>query len=598
MQHICHSHNYWRNREFLYEGSGSMLKTRTIKQQLFITLLSGTAIFWASAATAQSSSGVDIPGSADVGQTETAIPTPDFGQVTTPQINIPEVRVDGAPDGAESITFVLNSINLEGVTAYDVAELQQIWADRLGTTIALTDVYAIAQQITRKYRGDGFIITQAIVPQQTIDGGNVTIRVVEGYIDNVSLQDAGEGFDAQRILQLAGNLTEQNPLTAEGLERWLLLVNDIAGLEARSIISPSQTAVGGADLLIIPTFDPYNVSVNVDNYGSRFLGPTQVSVAGQLNNFFGAAERIEMQFVTDPDDDERMFTSLRYSMPVNSYGTVFGTDFSYSDTDPGFELAQFDVRGYSKVFGLDLTHPIIRSRTQNLFSTLRFDYRDLISTNVVDDFKTQDTISALRLGMDYSVFDTIWRPAVTEASFTLSQGIDAFNASQIDDATTTRTGGDPQFTKLQANLSRLQTLNSEFSVLTSLTGQWANNPLLSSEEFGVGGRAFGRGYDASELVGDDGFGASLELRWNPNDENTIIEDYEVFGFYDFGQVWNQETDNDVIEDRSLASVGLGLRTDFTENVNGEFIFAYPLTKEVDAYDSADSKFLFSIGANF
>jgi len=543
-------------------------------------------------------SAVDIPGSADIGQTERAVPAPDFGTVRTPEINIPEVRVDGAPDGADGIRFTLNSINLEGVTAYDVVELQQIWADSLGQTIALTDIYAIAQQITRKYRADGYIITQAVIPQQTIEGGNVTIRVVEGFIDSVSLQGADESFSSERVLQLADNLTDENPLTAGALERWLLLVNDIPGLDARSIISPSQTTIGGADLVIIPEIDPYNFSFNLDNFGSRFLGPLQASVAAQFNNFFGAAESFETQFVTDPDDGERMYTSVRFELPVNRHGTILGADIVYSDTNPGFELGLFDVRGYSKTYGLDFTHPIIRSRTENLFTSIRFDYRDLTSKNIVDAFKTKDEIAAVRLGLDYSAFDSFWRPAVSEVSFEISQGVDVFNASQKNDTNLTRFGGDPEFTKANLNISRLQTIMPEWSVFTALTGQLSNNPLLSSEEFGVGGRSFGRGYDASEIVGDDGFGASVEVRWNPDDSTALFEDYEIYGFYDFGKIWNQETDVDALENRSIASVGLGTRIDFTDKINGELVFAYPLTKEVSVYDSADSKLLFSLGANF
>jgi len=547
---------------------------------------------------ARAQSAVDIPGSADVGQTERAIPRPDFGGVATPEINIPEVTVEGAPSGAENIRFTLNSINLEGVTAYPVAELQQLWGDKIGTRVSLTDVYAIAQQITRKYRGDGFLITQAIIPQQTIDGGNVSIRVVEGFIDNVRLQGAPDTFASERILQLAENLTKMSPLTAGTLERWLLLVNDIPGLEARSIISPSQTTVGGADLVIIPTIDPYSVNLTIDNYGSRFLGPLQGSFAGQLNNFFGAAETIETQFVTDLDDDERFYGYGRFFMPINSYGTVFGLDYTYSDTNPGFELDIFRVRGFSKLYGIDLTHPIIRSRTQNLFTNLRFDYRELTSKNIVDTFKTKDNIAALRWGMDYSAFDNVWRPAINELSFTLSQGLDVFDASDKGDANLTRQNGDPRFTKLNLGASRLQTLDSQWSVFTALTGQISNDPLLSSEEFGVGGRSFGRGYDSSELVGDDAIGATLEVRWSPDYETSFADDYEVYGFYDFGKVWNQETEIEGIEKRSLASVGLGMRADFNETINGEVIFAYPLTKEVDVYDSADSKILFSLGANF
>ena len=539
-----------------------------------------------------------IPDSASVGRSDDSVPTAQFNRMDTPQINIPEVRNDNAPSGSENIKFTLNSINLDGVTAYNVAQLQQIWANKLGQTVSLDDIYVFAQQITRQYRSDGYIITQAIIPQQTIDDGNVNIRVVEGYIDNVRIEGDQTEFVTGHVLQIANNITKDKPLTAANLERWLLLVNDIPGMSARSIISPSDTAIGGADLVIIPIIDPYSFNFNLDNYGTRFLGPLQASISAQFNNLFNAAETIQAQFVTDPDDGERIYAFTRLSLPVNSNGTNFGMDYTYSDTNPGFELEIFDVEGYSSLIGFDLTHPFIRTRTQNLFGSLRFDYRDLTSKNNVDAFKTKDKIAAFRAGLDYSIFDNIWRPAVNEASFTLSQGVDLFDANQNGDVNMTRADGDPQFTKFEASLSRLQNLYPEFSLFTALTGQVSNNPLLSPEEFGAGGRAFGRGYSASEIVGDDGFGATAEVRWKPENTSLDINGYELFAFYDFGKVWNQETDINNLEKQSIASVGVGARIDFTDVISGEILLAEPLTKDVSIYDNKNTKLLFSVGAYF
>lgn len=562
------------------------------------TLLLTTTVFLSTMLTTGAKAQLDIPSSAQVGQSDSSVERPNFDTVTSPQINVPEVRIDNAPDGAENIMLTLNGINLEGVSAYSVAELQQIWADDLGQTISLNDVYGIAQQITRKYRNDGYIITQAIIPQQTIDDGYVTIKVVEGFIDDVILQDADDTIANQRVLNLANNLTQQRPLTASALERWLLIVNDIPGMSARSIISPSETTVGGANLTIIPSIKPFNASMNIDNYGSRYLGPLQASVAGQANNLLGLAETIQLQYVTDPDDDERAYGFLRYAMPINNYGTKIGFDYSHSDTVPGFKLDAFDVNGRSDVFGVDLSHPITRSRTQNLTGSLRFDYRSLRSKNIIDTFTTQDRIASIRAGLDYNVFDNFWKPAVNQASLILSQGIKLFNVSENGDANMTRANGDPQYTKIEAELSRLQTLSQDFSILTSIKGQLSNNPLLSSEEMGFGGRGYGRGYDSSEIVGDDGFGASIELRWNPNHQISYIKDYEIFGFYDFGKVWNQETDVDSLETQSLASTGIGVRTDFTDTIKAEFIYAQPLTKDVDVYENTHGRFKFSLGASF
>ena len=47
--------------------------------------------------------------------------------------------------------------------------------------------------------------------------------------------------------------------------------------------------------------------------------------------------------------------------------------------------------------------------------------------------------------------------------------------------------------------------------MAALSGQWASGPLYSSEEFGYGGKNFGRAYDQSELTGDHGVAASVEV---------------------------------------------------------------------------------------
>lgn len=540
---------------------------------------------------------LDIPGSADVGRADSSIPSPEFGDVSSPTINIPEVRVDNAPTGADNIYLTLNDIEFSGVTAYSKAELEAVYAQYLGQRISLTQVYGIAQSITRKYRGDGYIITQAVIPQQEIDNGIVTIEVVEGYIDQVVVQSDSASAATNRIQALGGQLTQARPLRSEDLERWLLLINDLPGYSARSIISPSQSALGGADITIIPERDPYELSLSVDNYGSRFLGPRQYSAAAQFNDYLGLAEKIEAQFVT-AGGDELLFGYSLFELPLNNVGTTLGFDITHSDTEPGFTLEQFQVEGRSTLLGIEATHPFLRSRTQNLFGSLRFDHRTLTSENVVDSVDRDDTISALRISADYNVFDNIWKPAVNEASITVSQGLDIFGASEAGDASLTRGNGEPEFTKAEIELSRLQTITPQVNFLAGLRGQVVSDPLLSSEEFGVGGRSSGRGYDPSEIVGDHGLAGTTELQWNNPVSQNVLDDYQVFGFYDIGKVWNKEEVTSATKKASLASTGFGVRADFNDTVSGELMAAFPLTRNVQTEGDTDARVFFSLTAGF
>ena len=68
------------------------------------------------------------------------------------------------------------------------------------------------------------------------------------------------------------------------------------------------------------------------------------------------------------------------------------------------------------------------------------------------------------------------------------------NATELgEEENLSRNDGRSDFTKATLWLSRIQGIGSNFGLQASLFGQWSAQPLLSSEEFAVGGTSFGRG---------------------------------------------------------------------------------------------------------
>lgn len=53
----------------------------------------------------------NLPGSADPSRVENQIQEPQFSDDIQPDIRIPELRIEGAPDGADQIKFTLKSID-------------------------------------------------------------------------------------------------------------------------------------------------------------------------------------------------------------------------------------------------------------------------------------------------------------------------------------------------------------------------------------------------------------------------------------------------------------------------------------------------------
>ena len=193
---------------------------------------------------------------------------------------------------------------------------------------------------------------------------------------------------------------------------------------------------------------------------------------------------------------------------------------------------------------------------------------------------------SLRVLHASAIFD--YRDSFDGANFAeigIRQGLPIIGASEKGDADLSRSEGDGTFTSFNAEVARLQRLTSDFNLLARIGGQYGFDQLLSTEEFEIGGLTFGRGYDPSELTGDSGAGATVELQFNHAPGLSFLRSYQVYTFYDFGVVWNN--DANLPEEASLASAGIGVRTNLTSWLAADFEVAQPLTRQLE--NRADNK---------
>lgn len=557
-------------------------------------------------AAAASVANAQVP-SAQTGQAFPGRAEEQFQHKTLVPRSVPGIEVKGsgtlnAPSGADKVSFTLGSLDLEGVTAYREGDLRPLYADKIGQKITLADLYGIANDLTRKYRNDGYILTQIVVPPQTIEGGTAKLHVVEGFINRVDVRGDVNGIDFIRTI--ASQIkTGTKAVNIRQLERSLLIINDLPGVTARSVLSPSKGQPGAADMLVIVERKPYDAQLGIDNYGTKYMGPLQATAEGSLNSYFGLNEKITGQFVVTPDfslNNELYYFGLDYEQPVWDRGTALELFANRTYTDPGYDLAQFDVHGRSAQWGARLKHPFIRTRNLSLFGRAGFDLRNVRTTNNVET-QRQDNIRAARLGGRFEVLDSLLGAGATAFNILdaeVSRGLDVFGASDGNDPNVSRPAADASFWKLNAEYQRLQRLSPEVNLLLGVTGQMANEPLFASEEFGVGGQAYGRGYDPSEILGDDGISGKVELQWNEPYEVSMLQDYQLYSFYDIGHIWNQDATVAGQGQESAASFGFGMRADFNEVTNGSVMLAFPLTRPVATMGDSDARLFFSLNRKF
>lgn len=548
--------------------------------------------------------GLSLPGAA---QAQTAIP----GNLLPGQLEkqfqaeprargqaggvVPALREQAVPEGAEGVRFTAKDIQLEGATVYSQDTLRATLAPYIGKEMSLRDLYGLANTLTARYRNDGYFLSQVVVPAQAIESGRVKLRAVEGYVSEVSYAADPPAPKSPRIDAYARKIAATRPLTSQALERYLLLMNDLPGVHARAILAPAKQAPGAAELILQVSEKRWSAGASVDNRGGKILGDWRMILDGEAANWLGRHENTSLKYVGSPSKALR-YLALQHEEQIGTEGGKLHVSLGGARTEPEDRtFVPLNLETSSETFGLAYSHPVLRSRSENL--TLRGSLNGHRGKeNVFGITDRTDKLRPVRLGLTYDRTDAFRGTNLVDVE--LSHGLSGLGASKNGDPLLTRAGGKVDFTKLNVFAARVQTLSEHWSLLAALSGQYAFDDLLASELYGFGGDLFGRGYDASELVGDHGAALKLELR----NEGVIRRfsspvAYRVYAYYDVGRVWQRSPQGGDSSDTG-ASAGLGVRFHFDRGVSLTFELAKPLTRDVAAEGDKSLRGFIGLSARF
>lgn len=472
------------------------------------------------------------------------------------------------PEGSEKVFFVFAGLQISGMTAYASDTFDALWRPLVGQKIALSQIYQMIGEIQQRYHEDGYILTQLFLPEQQIATGHVQVQVVEGFISRIFWQQ--EALVDAITAPLTAKITAMRPFNSHTLEEVMLQLNALSGLRVRASLTPldeSDAEPGAAGLMLSTEHDFARYQFSVDNYASRFSGVWESNVSANLYHLFTDYDQLSAQLLSSYDPNRQFYSAVRYSLPIDSSGTQLNLKGSFSRTHPGYSLLPFDIFSYARNISIGVKQPVFTTRLSSLSTEVRFNVNQN-GTDVFDATFNRDHLRTLEVSGDYSLSDE-WSGG-NFIRLSATRGLNILNASDTGDPLLTRAYGRSDFTKANVFASREQTLPEDWTIVASATGQISNTALLSTEQFGFGGEAFGRGYDASEISGDRGLAAALEVRqqWQVADVGL-----QPFAFYDIGKVWEKQPGGNML---SAASAGIGTRVQW-QNVTLETALAKPLT---------------------
>jgi len=466
------------------------------------------------------------------------------------------------------------AIAITGVTIYPLADIARFAQGLAGTAVPLVRIDAARQAILQRYRDDGYVLTTVSVHLDA--AGQLRFEVIEGRIASVKL-DGDIGPAGVQVLRFLTRLTEQQPINAATLERYLLLAQDVPGITLHAVLQPSTEEPGALSLVAVVSRKSFSGLATLDNRAYRLTGPIEGLTVLDANSFTQFGEQSEVSlYHTFPNSET--FGQASTEMFLGSSGLRLKIYGGSGRTNPTGSLGAVGFEGITTVFGASASYPVIRSREQSLNVHLSFDGLDSTinigaSPNTVR--QSFDSLRVLRGAADYALAD-LWlgddRPATDSATVRLSQGLDVLGATSNGRAPESpRQGENSGFTKVDFSLSRTQTLfqpwhNASVALLGLLTGQWSDDILPPAEQFYLGGSSFTRGYYAGQIAGDKALAATVELQLNTSFPATVFDQSfdvatQYYLFYDWGETWqNLSADANA----RVTSAGGGVRLLFTK----------------------------------
>jgi hemolysin activation/secretion protein len=469
-------------------------------------------------------------------------------------------------------------IRVTGNTVFSDDEINDLVSPFVGRELGFADLELLRDRLTHAYIQRGYVSSGALIPAQSLANGVLEVQLVEAALEAVVVETDGRFRPAYFRKRLEGAVT--NPVNVYQIEEYLQVLQQDRRIRAvQAALVPGERR--GESLLRVQVAENswWHAQLEGGNYSSPAIGEARGRASVVVDNLTGWGDRLWTEYKGGEGLND-LWAS--YSVPVSLWDTK--VELHLQRTWSEVVESPFDplnIKARTATYGFTLSQPAYRSQNVKLEFFLTGDYRRSKTFLLGERFSFVPgpddglaELAVLRFGAD-SAYRS--RTQVLAARSTLSVGINALgatkNSGDIPDGQFVTWLGQIQWAR------RLPWLDAQ--LITRADVQLASRPLLSLEQFSIGGHATVRGYRENTLVRDNGFVGSAELRLPvplPRLAKWSLR-FALVPFVDVGHSWN--TDRPEFGPQTLVSVGIGGILHFGEHARFEVFWGERLKSVPD-----------------
>jgi hemolysin activation/secretion protein len=481
-----------------------------------------------------------------------------------------------APPLAAAQGFVLRGLRLTSDRMLDQAALDRIAGPFLGRVVGVEEVEEIRQQVSLAMVERGYLNSGAVVPDQTVTDGVLTLQAIEGRITGIELSGAHwfrESYIRGRLRRGLGI-----PFRVQDLElQQRLLLNDPLlrqlNLDIQPGLAPGEARLFGQ----VTEAWPFALTAQVANNQSPTLGGVRGQLQGAIGNLLGVGDVLVLQYGQSAGLDDG---AVAYSVPIASDDTRLNLRFDINGAVVVSQVARdLGIESRFDSVAVGLSRPFWRTPEHRLLLGASAEWRRARTFLLGEPFSFVEGASAghtnvtvLRAYQDW-LDQTADHVVALRSTFSL--GVKALGATVTAERPTGR------FFVWLGQGQYVQRLFGDWEFVLRGALQLTPNPLFPIEQFVFGGLGTVRGYREYLTATDNALNASLELRipvarlplpWTAAESSAGL--LQLVPFFDRGAGWN--TGRPTPPFSHLTSVGVGLRWLVAERTAAEIYYGYGL----------------------
>lgn len=503
----------------------------------------------------------------------------------------------GAATAPTGDLFDVMEYRVLGNTQLANRDIERVVYPLLGRDKSLDDVEGARQALENAYRQRGFGTVFVDIPEQQIADGVVRLRVSEGRVDRIRVSGA-RYVSNERLRSAVPALASGEVPNLPQVQSQLTALNArSADLAVTPVLKAGRTP-GTVDVeLKVDDSLPVQASVDLNDRYTADTSRLRLSATIGYDNLFQRNHSLSLQYQMTPQEPaEARVLAATYVARLSEDDLVAA--YVVDTNSDVATVGTLSVLGQGRIYGTRWIRllPNVGGYYQNL--SLGVDWKDF-----AEDVRI-DVDSALQTPISYPLWSTGYtagyRSDETITSFSMSAnlGLRRFltDAQEFDDK---RAFARANFFYLRGAASHERLIGNGFKAFGRIAAQGTTMPLISNEQFSIGGVQSVRGYLEAEELGDIGFAGTLELR-SPGliqAERYGLSELTMHAFVDAGVVKILDPLPEQVQRVDLSSVGAGLRLRGFEGLLAELDWAYPLVTS-SRTDEGDSRFHFSVRYDF